>query len=404
MIVRPVERRAIGGVFLLFGTDMGTFASRLPWIADRLHLTSGILGVSGGLMTAIGAVVTIPFAARLVHRYGPRASTRVLILACGATLPLPALAPSTITLCGSMLLIGGVYGTCDNAINAQAVEAERRAGRSIMSGLHGMWSLGVLAGALAGSLAARVHVDPRVQFTVMGALIAVGGVTATAWFISTPPIDDQAAAEAPRFVWPRGIILAIGLVGFAAIFVETAGNDWSAVYLHWVLHASQAQAALATGLFAGSMAAGRLSGDAVIRRIGPRLCVRICGLLGTGGCVLVAVSGSAGVALAGFALIGVGVSVVIPVVFAAAGNSGPSPAIGVAGVATISYGAGLVAPSAIGGIANVSSLRVAFAVAALVAFLVAVGAGLLQRPLRPAAGPEPAVEHATEEAVRRRSA
>jgi MFS family permease len=394
------ERRAVGTVFLLFGADTGTFASRLPWIADRLHLTSGILGVSVGLMMSIGAVVTIPFAARLVHRYGPRASTRVLILATGATLALPAFAPNALVLGAVMLVTGAVYGTCDNAVNAQGVEAERRIGRSIMSGLHGMWSLGVLAGALLGSLAAREHVDPRVQFTVMGAVIAVGGVAATSWFVSTSGADEAAAADAPRFVWPRGIILLIGLVGFAAIFVETAGNDWSAVYMHWVLHASQAQAALATGIFAGSMAAGRLCGDAVIRRTGARLCVRICGLLGTAGCLLVAVSAGPGPALAGFLLIGIGVSVVIPLVFAAAGNSGPSPALGVAGVATISYGAGLAAPSAMGGIANLSSLRVAFAVAALLALAVAIGAGLLQRQPSPAARSEPAPE----EAVRRRSA
>ena len=170
--------------------------------------------------------------------------------------------------------------------------------------------------------------------------------------------------------------------------------------MHWVLHASQAKAALATGIFAGSMAAGRLSGDAVIRRTGPRLCVRICGVLGTAGCLLVAVSPNDGLALTGFLLIGIGVSVVIPLVFAAAGNSGPSPALGVAGVATISYGAGLAAPSAMGGIADVSSLRVAFAVAALLASAVAVGAGLLQRPAPAATTAEPAPE----EAVRRRSA
>jgi MFS family permease len=148
------------------------------------------------------------------------------------------------------------------------------------------------------------------------------------------------------------------------------------------------------------MATGRLCGDAIIRRIGARLCVRICGVLGTVGCLLVAVAANAGLALAGFLLIGVGVSVVIPLAFAAAGNSGPSPALSVAGVATISYGAGLAAPSAIGGIADVSSLRVAFAVAAVLASAVAVGAGLLQQPARadPTAEPTPA------EAVRRRSA
>jgi MFS family permease len=400
MTVGFPERRAIGAVFLLFGADTGTFASRLPWIVDRLHLTSGILGVSVGLMMAVGAVVTIPFAARLVHGYGPRVSTRVLIIATGALLPLPVFAPNVFVLSGVMLVTGAVFGTCDNAVNAQGVEAERRIGRSIMSGLHGMWSLGVLAGALIGSLAARGNVDPRVQFTVMGAVIAAGGLAATSWFIGTPPAADFGAVDAPRFVWPRGIILLIGLVGFAAIFVETAGNDWSAVYMHWILHASQAKAALATGIFAGSMAAGRLCGDAVIRRTGRRLCVRVCGLLGAAGCLLVAVGASSGLALAGFLLIGIGVSVVIPLVFAAAGNSAPSPTLGVAGVATVSYGAGLAAPSAMGGIADLSSLRVSFAVAAVFAFAVAAGAGLLERPARAATKPEPTPE----QVVRRRSA
>lgn len=399
MTVGSAERRAVGAVFLLFGADSGTFVSRLPWITDRLHLTSGILGVSVGLMMSIGAVVTIPFAARFVHRFGARLSTRVLIAGTGATLPLPAFVPNVLLLAAVMLVTGAVYGTCDNAVNAQGVEAERRLGRSIMSGLHGMWSLGVLVGALIGSLAAREHVDPRVQFTVMGAIIAAGGVAATSWFIATPPAAEAASADAPSFAWPRGIIMLIGLVGFASIFVEQAGNDWSAVYMHWVLHTTQAKAALATGVFAGSMAAGRLSGDVLIRRIGPRLCVRICALLGTAGCLLVAASASAGFALAGFLLIGIGVSVVIPLVFAAAGNSGPSPALGVAGVATISYGAGLAAPSAIGGIADVSSLRVAFAVAALLALAVAAGAGLLQRPT----GRSAYSESVAEDAVRRRS-
>jgi MFS family permease len=393
------ERRAVGVVFGVFGADTGTFASRLPWIADRLHLSSGLLGISVGLMMAVGALVAIPFAARLVHHYGPRASTRVLITATGATLAVPPFVPNALLLGVVMLITGAVYGTCDNAINAQGVDAERRIGRSIMSGLHGRWSVGVLAGALLGSLAAREHVDPRVQFTVMGVLIAAVGIAATSWFAAARPGRELPAVDAPRFVWPRGVILLIGLVGFAAIFVETAGNDWSAVFLHWVLHASQAQAALATGTFAGSMAAGRLCGDAVVRRIGPRRCVRICGALGTVGCLLVAVSPGLGAALAGFMLIGIGVSVVIPLAFAAAGHSGPSPALSVAGVATVSYGAGLAAPAAIGGVAELASLRVAFGAAALLALAVACGAGLLERP---AGDSQPGLAAAEEPAARRK--
>jgi MFS family permease len=361
---------------------MGTFSSRLPWLAGRLQLSSGTLGLSVGLMMSIGALVAIPPAARLVHRYGPRAATRVLIAATGAMLALPPFVPNSAVLYAVMLVTGAVYGTCDNAINAQGVEVERRAGTSIMSGLHGMWSIGVLTGALLGSLAAVAHIAPRVQFTAMALIVGVCGTTSTFWFAEPARAADQTAP--PRFNWPRGVILLIGLVGFASIFVETAGNDWSAVFLRWIVGASQAQAALATATFAGSMALGRLCGDAVVRRAGTVATVRTCGLVAIVGCVLVAVSPGIGTALAGFLLIGLGVSVVVPLVFAAAGHSGPSPALGVAGVATVSYAAGLAAPSAIGGIATVSSLRVAFAVAALLAIAIAAGAGLLGRRPAPA--------------------
>ena len=372
------ERRAVGLVFAVNGVVTGTFASRLPWIADRLHLSSGMLGAVG-LTTSIGALVTMPFAAQFVHRYGPKAATRVLTAASGLALALPAFAPSLLVLALVMLLFGALLGITDNAINAQAVEAEERCGKSIMSGLHGLWSVGVLAGALIGSLSARVGLDPRVQFTAVAVTTAVAGVIACFWFAGQAPAGEAAEVAVPRFAWPHGTLLLIALVGFAAVFVELAANDWSAVFLHWILGASQAEAALATGAFAASMAAGRLCGDALVRRIGAGRSVRACGVLGTAGCLLVAVTPDALLALIGFVLIGLGVSVVVPLVFAAAGRSGPSAAIGVAGVATVSYGAGMAAPSVIGGVADVSSLRVAFAVSALLAAGIAFGASLLDR-------------------------
>jgi MFS family permease len=407
--VGSAERRGVGVVFFLNGTVTGTFASRLPWIAQHLHLSSGLLGAVG-LTTSIGTIATMAFAAQFVHRYGSKAATRVLIAASSLALILPAFAPDVVALIAVMLVYGALLGTTDNAMNTQAVEAEQRIGRSIMSGLHGLWSVGVLAGALLGSLSAHAGIDPRIQFPVVAVTAAGGGVLACSWFAGGRPDGAAAEVAVPRFAWPHGVLLLIGLVGFAAIFVEFAANDWSAIFMHWVLHANQAQAALATSVFAGSMAAGRLCGDALVRRVGPRFSVRLCGILGTAGCLLVAVTPSALVALAGFALIGLGVSVVVPLVFAAAGRSGPSPAISVAGVATVSYGAGMAAPSVMGGVADLSSLRIAFAVAAVLATAVAAGAGLFERQRAAgAAGPEPAEQApappaADESGLRRRSA
>ena len=362
-------------VFAVNGIVFGTFAARLPWIAARLHLSSGMLGAVG-LTSSAGALLSIAFAARFVHRYGAQAATRLLIAASSAALALPAFAPDLAALAAAMLIFGGLTGITDNAMNAQAVEAEQRAGRPIMSGLHGLWSVGVLVGALAGSLAAQAGVSPQLQFPVTGAAGAVAGVIASQWCAAGRTAGPT--VDVPRFAWPRGRLLGIGIVGFAAIFVEFAANDWSAVFLHWDLHASQAAAAVATGVFAGAMAAGRLGGDQVVARIGPVLSVRLCGVLGTAGCLLVAVAPAAIPALAGFALIGAGVSVVVPLVFSAAGRAGPSAAISVAKVATVSYGAGLAAPSVIGGVADITSLRAAFGATAMLAAGVCAGASLLR--------------------------
>jgi MFS family permease len=366
----------VGIVFIAHGAWTGTFASRLPWIADRLHMSSGLLGAVG-LSISVGALTAMPLSARFVHRYGSRAATRVLISAAGVVLALPPLAPNVAVLALVLLLAGAVMGTADNAMNAAGVEAEQRFGKSIMSGLHGRWSVGVLAGALIGSLAARENVDPRVAFAIVGAAILLVGIRAPAWFAGEAGAGDAGEVTVPRFVWPRGVVLAMGLVGFAAVFVEIATNDWSAVFMRWVLHTSQAEAALGTSMFALTMAGGRLCGDAVVRRVGARPSVRACGVLGVAGCLLVAVAPGAAAAIAGFMLIGLGVSVVVPLVFAAAGRAGPSVAIGVAGVATVSYGAGLAAPSIMGGVAQLTSLRVAFAVTAVIAAAVTAGAGVL---------------------------
>lgn len=377
-MIRSAEGRAAGIIFTVMGILTGTLASRWPWLAGRLHMDSAMIGAAG-LCITVGALTAMPLAARFVHRYGARAATRVLTVASGVTLALPPFAPSVAVLAAIFLLMGAAVGTQDNAMNTAGVEAETRIGKSIMPGLHGMWSVGVLVGSLAGSLAARENLDPRIQFAAMGALVAAGGLVAASWLEGGPATGAAAEVHVPRFVWPHGLVLLIGLVAFAAIFVEYAANDWSALFMHWTMHSSQAVAALATALFALTMAAGRLCGDAVVRRIGAVRSVRACGVLATAGCLVVAAAPVAWVAVAGFMLIGFGVSVVVPLVFAAAGHSGPSPAMGVAGVATISYGAGLGAPSVMGGVADLASLRVAFGLAALIAIMIGAGAGLLGR-------------------------
>ncbi len=377
---------AVAVVFAVHGAVVGTFATRIPWIAERLQIDAGWLGIAL-LFAAVGATGAMPFAGRITHRYRSRPLARWLLVAwCLALIP-TAFAPSLPLLCAAMLIQGAAAGLADVAMNAQGVVVEQRAGRSIMSGLHGMWSAGGLIGSGFGVLAAHASLDARVHFTIVAVALSVIAVAACRFLLDVTPPEESA----PLFALPPKRVVPIALVGFAAVFAEGASADWSAVYLTDVAHAAPALAAGAFSGFAATMAVARLAGDRVVDRFGPVWTVRVGGLLATLGALTVAVSRVPWLAITGFALIGLGIAVVVPLAFAAAGNAGPQPGQQIAGVATIAYGAGLVAPASVGGIAQASSLSMSFIVVAVLSAFVIVGAPLLGRRsqlvVAPPAGP-----------------
>jgi MFS family permease len=351
----------------------------MPWIADHVGVTgnAGRLGYAL-VMPAVGALLTMPFAGRVVHRVGGRRATQILISGWAAMLTLIAVAPSLPTLAGTMFVAGAFAGTADMAMNAEAIAVERRLGRSIMSGLHGLWSVGTVLAGGAGWLLAHFGVDGRVHFAGASVLlVAVGLWAGTGLPRRGPSTGDSDADRPPRFALPRGPVLVIGLVGFAAIFAEAACADWTAVFLVRQLGAADAVGAVGYACFAGAMTAGRLTGDAVVRACGPVATVRVAGVLGVAGGALVVLAGAIGggpgaasvaataAAIGGFALVGIGIAVVVPLAFAAAGHTAGTAAArahAIAAVATVAYGAGLAAPGIIGGVAGATSLTVSFVV------------------------------------------
>jgi MFS family permease len=378
-------RYCVSVIFAVHGAVTGSFATRIPWIADHLHTGVGGLGIAL-TAPAIGAVGAMPLAARLAHRYPSRTIVRVLLGLWCAALALPALAPNLPTLAVVLLFYGAAAGTADVAMNAQGVVVEERYGRSIMSGLHGMWSVGALCGSAVGALAAHANIDARLHLGITaGVLLGVGLLAAGGLLNTSPPGETQPANETqpadetvPAFALPSAKVLLIGLVGFCAIFAEGAGNDWCAVYLKTVTGADPGVAASAFTGFALTMAVARLAGDAAIRRLGAVNTVRLGGAVATLGGVLVLLARVPALAIVGFALIGLGIAVVVPLAFAAAARVGPNAAHAIAGVATISYGAGMAAPGAIGGIAAVSSLSVSFVVVTALCLAMAFGAVALR--------------------------
>ncbi|GAA0291400.1 MFS transporter [Streptomyces turgidiscabies] len=368
-------RYAVAAVFAVHGAVTGSFATRVPWIQDHASVSAGQLGLALAF-PALGASLAMPVAGRVSHRFGARTALRGLIVSWTLALVLPALAPNLPTLCLALFVYGATAGMADVAMNALGVEIENRLGKSIMSGLHGMWSAGALVGAAGGTLAAHLGSDARVHHVLAAATLTVLGVAACRWVLDLRPTEDE--EPPPRFALPPRSALLIGAIGFFAVFAEGASLDWSAVYLRDELGTSDGLAAASTTGFMLTMAVARLAGDAVVNRFGAVRTVRASGALAVLGGVLIVVAEQPTVAMAGFALLGLGIAVVVPLCFAAAGHSGPNPSQAIAGVATITYTSGLVAPSAIGTLAQATSLVVSFGLVTVLAGGITGFAGVLR--------------------------
>ncbi|MGA5502247.1 MFS transporter [Streptomyces umbrinus] len=377
------SRYAVAVVFAVHGAVTGSFATRVPWIQDHASVSAGQLGLALAF-PAIGASVAMPLAGSVSHRFGARAALRGLIALWTLALTLPALAPNLVTLCMALFVYGATAGMADVAMNALGVEIESLLDKSIMSGLHGMWSAGALVGSAAGTVAAHLGSDARLHHALAAVALTLIGIAACQWVLDLRPTEDE--EPPPRFALPPKSALLIGAIGFCAVFAEGASLDWSAVYLRDVLDSSAGVAAASTTGFTLTMAIARFAGDAVVDRFGPVRTVRVSGALATLGALLVVVARNAPMAMAGFALLGLGIAVVVPLCFAAAGRSGPNPSQAIAGVATITYTSGLIAPSAIGAVADATSLVTSFVLVTVLTLGLASFANVLRASGRTAGG------------------
>ncbi|MFE3451610.1 MFS transporter [Nonomuraea sp. NPDC059194] len=382
--------RAIGAAFAIHGAVAGSLATRLPWIQDHLGLGATTLGLIL-LCPSIGAFVAMPMASRLSYRLGSATATRILLALWCLVLALPALAPVPAALVAVFLLYGAAAGMCDVVMNAHGVVLERHLRRPIISGLHGRWCLGSLAGGGLGILAAHTGTDARAHLGAMALLLLVMGVVAGRGLLHDDMTANGSSAEAPaprRFALPPRAVLAIGVVGFCGTFVEGASSNWAAVYLTEVAAAGPGMAAAGYTVFMLCMAGARLAGDRLVHRFGPVTVVRAGGALAVVGGIIVVAARTPLLCVAGFALIGLGVATIVPLVFAQAGHVGPTPGEGVAGVATITYLSGLTAPAVTGWVAGGISYPAAFGMITGVAVLMV----LLATAMRPRVRQAPAVE------------
>jgi MFS family permease len=364
---QAAARLSVSVVFFLHGLASGSWLARIPTVQENLGLSQAALGLAL-LGSGLGSLVAMVPAGAQIGLHGSRTMVLALAFPWALSMALLALATSGPLLFGALAIWGASAGSLDVAMNAQGSAIQELRRRPILSSLHGLWSLGAMAGGALTALLTSQAVSIQSQFLLEATLMLVLVVLATRAML----VGDAHGQPGQAFVRPNRALLALAVVTFCGVTAEGSMFDWSGVYLRRIFDAPEALAASAAAWMAASMAVGRLIGDPFTTRFGPPTLARACAVLAAIGMLIVIVAPTPGVVFGGLVALGFGLSILVPLAFGAAGRApGMAPGAAIAAVATVGYFGFLAAPPTIGFIAERVTLRGAFGV--LLALLILIG-------------------------------
>jgi len=426
----PRLRRAALATALVFATNgflLGSWVARLPATRDRLGASAAELGLVL-LAPGIGSLLSMPFSGRWCRRFGSRLVVAATTVAASAVLAALAVVPNLVALGVALFVWGAFYGSWDVAMNVHGSAVEQRAGREWMPRYHACWSVGGIAGAALGALAAHAGAPLVLHFAAVAVACTVLVMVALRSFVEDraqgteatqadpgapqPPDPEPGPPEGEtsrkRDLAPPGVhnpgrarpgrgrarrgrvltgrLLLVGVVTLCATTLEGAAADWLALFLTDERGATASLAAFGYAVFAVAMAAGRFSGTAVAERLGRDGAVRVGGLVSFAGVLLTVLGPGLAAAYAGAALWALGVCLVFPAAVSAGGEAPDRPADAIAAVTTIGYGGFLLGPPLIGLLAD----RVGLGRALLVLLVLAAGIATLAPAVRSRRPPAPA--------------
>ena len=349
-------RAAVNAIFFINGFMHANLASRLPRLQDLFNLSNGKLGLVL-LCTSIGAVVAMPFTGWLIIRNGSKRIGIVSVFSYCLFFPLVTLVPGIPGLVLLFFMMGVTAGMLDVSMNAQAVMVEKGIGKPIMTYFQALFSIGMAIGAFCGSGFEKLNIHLGQHL----ALITFACVAAAFW-VRYYLIHDkpETKAEGPAFQLPNAAMVSIGIIAFCCMLGEGAMADWSTNYLEKISQAPKSLAPIGLSAFALAMTAGRIFGDKARSTYGDRKLMVTCGIISTIGIVLSLIWTDPWIVIPGFFLVGLGLSVIVPIAYSIAGNStAVSPGVGLAMVTTVGYTGFLFGPPVIGFLADWADLRVA---------------------------------------------
>lgn len=362
------EQFSTRAAFFVSGFTLAAWAPLVPYVKDRSDLSDAALGL---LLLCLGAgsVIAMPLAGVLSKRYGCRPVLLVGTLFIVMSLPVLALTSFVPLLVAMLFIFGSGTGALDCVMNVQAIIVERASGRAMMSGFHGLFSVGGLAGVGVMTLLLSSGASP------FAAAMTVSAVAVLTMAPAAPHLLPYGAeGDGPAFAIPHGVVLLIALLCFVMFLAEGAVLDWSAVFMTENRNVDPSMGGAGYAAFALTMTIGRLTGDAVVERAGRKAVLLAGPLCAAIGLLIVTLVPSAWGAIIGFGLVGIGSANVVPIFFTAIGRQTTMPEhIAVPAVTMIGYVGILTGPAAIGFVAQAVGLPMAFAAVAILVIGVAVG-------------------------------
>jgi fucose permease len=353
-------RHAVHAAFFVFGVIVSALGVHVPQVRAHYRLDDGALSLAL-LSIAVGAVLCLAFAGRWIAAFGVRRVAAVAACVMGVALALLLQFDRFAPLLVAMLFFGASVGLFDVAINTEGTFIETALQRKVMSTMHGMWSLGGMAGAALGAWWLARQVAPLVQLRVVAVGAVAVALVAVACMLPAHALPGERGAAAARWLGvpraARRTLIALGVLAVLGLLAEGAIYDWSTLYLQRERGAPPALAAIGFACFSAAMAAGRFGGDWLRARVPAARLLRATALLSACAMAAVLLSNTVAWALAGLALLGLGLANVVPLLFVAASRvEGVSAAAGIALVSSLGWVGVVIGPPLVGGVAQASSL------------------------------------------------
>lgn len=372
----PVQtvRAGVRGTYIAFvgsGFAFASWASRIPQVRDRLHLSPAELGLLL-LCIAGGSLLALPLSGPVVHRWGSGRTVAGMsvLLALGLAIVSLGYLAGLVPVAVGLFVMGFANGAWDVAMNVQGALVERHLGRSIMSRFHAGYSLGTVVGALLGAAMVLLHVPVTAHLLAVAAVVGLTVPWGARTFVDDAAgisqEQEQAGRRSALAAWREPRTLLIGVFVLAFAFAEGTGNDWVAIATIDGYDTPAAVGTLAFAVFLSAMTIGRWFGPGLLDRHGRVAVLRVLSVLGIAGTLLFVFAPATPLAFAGAALWGLGVSLGFPVGMSAGADEPQYAAGRVSVIASIGYCAFLAGPPTVGFLGDqISVLRALIAVTVL---------------------------------------